>query len=193
MVNPLEVNASSNITFTWMALSEMHEVKIIVDFQNNVTESDENNNEYTVSFLTVLPDLIVEDITWLPLDAGVGDSVSFNATIKNLGTGRAGPSHLACYISGSYSNYLDIPELEADSETTVEFQWTAPDGTYIVKIVADGDKMLTESNEDNNTTTRTISIIPPDIFIPEISWSPENPSIGDIVTFTTNMTNLGGG
>ncbi len=193
LVPSLVAGASSNITYDWTALSEMHEVKAVVDSAGTVTESDENNNEYTSGFLTLLPDLIVTDITWLPEDAGVGDSVTFTATVKNQGTGRSEPARLSCYISGSFSGYVDIGEIDAGKETVARFTWTAVGGTYIVKTVADGEKRVIESEEDNNTTTRTIIIIPPDIFIPVITWTPLNPPIGDIVTFTANISNLGGG
>ena len=193
VVNSLEPAASSNITFTWVAQSEMHEVKVIIDFQNSVTESDEKNNELTASFLTMRPDLIVSDVTWLPADAGVGDTVTFTATLKNQGTGRAEPSRLACYISGSYTGFVNIAKIEANASATATFQWPATSGIYTVSVVADCDNQLIESDENNNKTARTIPIIPPDIFIPSIAWSPVNPAIDDTVTFTVNITNEGGG
>ena len=191
--NPLEAGSSDNITFTWTALSDLHEIKVVIDYNDLVAESDENNNQYVVNFQTLLPDLIVEAIGWVPEDAGVGDTVSFNATIKNQGSGRAEASRLGCYISGSFSGYVDIGEVEPDATAIISFEWKAVSGDFIVKIVADSEKRVVESNENNNTTTRTISIIPPDIFIPAITWLPENPPIGDLVTFTANLTNLGGG
>jgi uncharacterized repeat protein (TIGR01451 family) len=192
-VEAMEANTSDNITFTWMALSDLHEIKVIVDFNNTVMESDETNNEKTAGFLAVRPDLFVQDITWLPLDAGVGDTVTFTATIKNKGAGRSEPFRVNCYVSGYYAGFVDILLLEADAKTTATFQWTATNGTHTVSVVADYNFQIIESDEFNNETTKSIPIIPPDIYIPSITWSPENPAIGDIVTFTTNMTNQGGG
>ncbi len=193
LVEPLEPGASCNVTFDWTAEEQIHEVKVVVDFDKIITESDENNNVFSTSFQTLLPDLTVTEVTWLPVNAGVGDTVTFTATVKNLGTGRAEPFRVACYVSGSYSGYADVTELDAGVSVNSTFEWPAANGVYVVHVVADCDFTLTESAEDNNDANRSISIIPADIFVRSISCSPENPAIGDIVTFSTNITNLGGG
>ena len=192
-VSSLESEASENVTFTWTALEEEHEVRASVDFYGNITESDESNNDYTVSLLTAAPDLIIEDITWLPEDAANGDTVTFTVTVKNLGTGKAAESRIAYYISGGYQGYRSIEAMGPEAATTITIQWLATTGTHTVSITADCDDKLTETNEDNNKLTRTIPIIPPDLVITEISWEPENPDIGETVTFTTTVENQGGG
>lgn len=192
-VNSLETGASVNITFSCTAQDKIHEVKAIIDFYENLTESDENNNEKTASFLTLPPDLIVKDITWSPDNAAVGDTVTFSVTVKNQGSGRAEASHIDCYIGISYRDVLNIGALEADTEQTVTFQWQAVTGSHPVNAVADCDGILAETREDNNKMTKTIPIIPPDLIISNIAWSPENPATGDIVTFTVTLKNQGGG
>jgi len=193
LVSQLEAGASTNVTFTWTALSEEHKVRLIVDYYQAVKESDESNNDKTVNFLTLAPDLTVKDITWLPADAGAGDTVTFTGTIKNQGSGRAAASRIAYYISGGYQGYLNIGALNADAETTLHIDWQAIAGSNTISIVADCDNSLVEIREDNNKLTRTIPIIPPDVIISDISWSPENPDIGDTVTFTVTVENQGGG
>jgi len=192
-VSSLEAGISSNITFTWTAISEEHEIRAAIDFHENVIESDESNNESTVSFLTLAPDLIVEEITWLPTDAAAGDTVTFTITIKNRGSGRAEASHAACYISGGYQGHFNIAAIEADAEATVTIDWPATTGSHTVSFVVDHDNMLVETNEDNNKLTVTIPIIPPDLLISDITWGPENPAIGETVTFTVTVKNQGGG
>lgn len=192
-VSTLETDTSANITFTWTALSEAHEVKAIVDYYGNVIESDENNNENTASFLTLAPDLAVKEITWLPTDAAAGDTVTFTVTIKNQGSGRAEASRAAYYISGGYQGYLNIQAIEAGAEATATIQWLATTGSHTVSFVVNHDSMLVETHENNNKLTLTIPIIPPDLIIPEISWSPENPAVGETVTFTITIKNQGGG
>ncbi|MBN1176352.1 MAG: hypothetical protein JXA51_01595 [Dehalococcoidales bacterium] len=192
-VSSLEAEASENVTFTWTAREEEHEVKASVDFYGNITESDENNNELTVSLLTAAPDLIIEDVTWLPEDAANGDTVTFTITVKNLGTGKAAASRIAYYISGGYQGYQNIEAMGPDATQTATIQWLASTGTHTVSIAADCDGMLTETNEENNKLTKTIPIIPPDLIISEIYWEPENPDIGETVTFTTTVKNQGGG
>jgi uncharacterized repeat protein (TIGR01451 family) len=192
-VEAIGPGTSENITFTYSATLDLHEIKVIIDYNNTVPESDDTNNEKASSFLTLRPDLFVEDFTWEPDDIGVGDVVIFTATIKNKGAGKAGAFRVACYVGGYFAGSLVIPQLAADDDTTISFDWQASNGTHIVSIIADCDSEITESDENNNTVTKNIPIILPDIWIPSIDWSPKNPSIGDLVTFSVNLTNMGGG
>jgi len=192
-VSALEAGTSENVSFTWLALSDLSEIKVIVDFANTVKESNDSNNEKTSSFLVQRPDLVVTNITWLPLDAGVGDTVTFTATIYNTGVGKAGKFRVSCFISGQHAGYVDITELAIDAAVPAVFQWTATHGTHPVNIIVDYEDVLVESNEDNNKMTTSIPVEPPDIRVASIAWSPEFPSIGDTVTFSVNLTNQGGG
>ena len=192
-VNSMNAGTSANITFTWTATAEAHEIEAIVDYYQKVTEIDETNNEKTASLQTLAPDIFVYDITWLPSGAGVGDSVTFTITIKNQGSGRAEASRAVCYIDGGVAGYLDISEIDADSQATATITWTAQGGSHAVSVQADYDNKLIESSKDNNKLTKTISIIPPDLVIASIVSSPENPTVGDTVTFTVTVKNQGGG
>lgn len=192
-VGALEANESVNITFSWKAAEGEHSIKTVIDHYQNVVESDETNNEKTAFFSTVAPDLVVSGITWEPLDAVVGDNVTFTATIRNQGGGRSAATKVACHIDGSTSGTKDIPEIEATEETTVTFLWVAVGGSHTVSITADYGNMIDETVDDNNKLTATISVILPDLCIPSISWAPANFAIDDIVTFSVNVTNLGGG
>jgi subtilase family serine protease len=192
-VGALEAGESCNITFSWKATSEKHDIKTVIDYYQNVAESDENNNEKTANLATLVPDLIVTGITWSPVDAAVGDTVTFNATIKNIGGGRSEKAHAACYIDGSFISAPDIPEIDAGEEWVLIFQWVATGGSHPISVMADYDNMLAETLDDNNKLAATISIIPPDLFIPSIGWSPTNFAIDETVTFSVNITNQGGG
>lgn len=192
-VSALEAGASVNITFSWQALSGNHEVKTVVDYYKIVTESDENNNEKTSTLSTLAPDLTVTGITWSPIDAAVGDNVIFTATIKNLGGGKSEKCHAAWSIDGNFISSPDIPEIIAGAETTLTSQWVATGGSHTIGVSVDDSNLLVETSKDNNKLNVTISIIAPDLIIPIISWSPTNFAIDDIVTFTVNITNQGGG
>jgi subtilase family serine protease len=192
-VGAMNAGTSANITFTWIATAEAHEIKVIIDYYQKVTESDETNNEKTASLQTLAPDLLVNDITWLPSVAGVGDNVTFTITIKNQGSGRAAASRAVCYIDGQAVGYPDILEIASEAQATATILWVAEGGSHAVSVQADYDNRLIESNKDNNKLTRTISIIPPDLVISSIDYSPENPTTDDTVTFTITVKNQGGG
>jgi uncharacterized repeat protein (TIGR01451 family) len=193
-VNALATGESVNISFTWKALSDKHEIKAVIDYYKSVVESDEKNNEKTITLSTLVPDLTVTSIVWAPVNPAVGDEVSFNGTIKNLGGGRSEKIHSACYIDGSFVSAPDIPALNAGEEVILSIPpWVATGGSHAVSFVADPDYMLTESAEDNNKLSVTFNVMPPDLTIHNINWSPNNFSIDDTVTFSVNVTNLGSG
>lgn len=193
LVSTIEAGASTSVTFSWTAWSGLHDVKVIIDSYNNLIESDETNNENTVSLMTLAPDLIVKDITWTPEDAAAGDTVTFTVTIKNQGSGDAEKSRAAYYIDGYYTGHLDIEEIDADAEVTATFQWAAVAGSHNISIVANNEAKFIENDTENNKQEAIIHITPPDLVIPNISWSPERPSIGDMVTFTITVKNQGSG
>jgi uncharacterized repeat protein (TIGR01451 family) len=88
----LEPEASVNMTFSWQTTKDEHDIRIVLDYYNNEIETDETNNEYTLSLTTLVPDLIVSDISWSPTNPGAGDNVIFTVKIKNQGSGRAASS-----------------------------------------------------------------------------------------------------
>jgi subtilase family serine protease len=192
-VGALAAGASSSKTFTWTALPDAHNLKLVIDSSSQVTESDETNNELTASLTTANPDLIIKDITWTPQNAGVGDLVTFSVIIKNQGSGKALASKADYFIGGIYQGYLSVSALDVGAETTKTFSVTAEFGSISIDVSVDSGNILTESHEENNTSTKTVTIIQPDLTITNISWLPVNPSVGDTVVFTVLLKNLGGG
>ncbi len=192
-VNPIDPAASANRTFAWIARADSHAIKAVADSNNVVTESDETNNEKTITFSTLVPDLIIETITWSPESPSMGDNVTFTVTIKNQGSAKAGSSRVYFYIDGSSRGYQDVPEINAGATVTKAFAWIARADSHDIKAVADSNDKVTESDETNNEKTVTFSTLPPDLIIETITWSPANPSIGDTITFTVTIKNQGSG
>jgi subtilase family serine protease len=194
-ISSLEGETAVNATFEWTVLSEEHEFKAVADLYNDVVESDEKNNETTVSFYTLVPDLMVKDITWTPENPGIGDTITFTATIMNQGVGTAEATTMGYYLGGAFTGYLNIPALAPGAQTTKTFEWTGALDILScnVKVVADLDQMLLENDEINNSLIRDITLLLPDLTITDISWLPENPIVGDTVTIKVEVKNEGGG
>ena len=190
---PLEAGATVNITLSWQTLEDKHDIRIILDYYNNLNEINENNNEYTVTITTLVPDLVVSNVTWLPANPSAGDNVTFTVKIKNQGSGRAAASRAASYIDNRFISYLNISSLNAAAEATATFSWLATSGTHYINIIADYEYLLNEKNRDNNSIDVTIAVASPDLIIQNISWSPEDPTLDETVTFTVNITNQGAG
>jgi len=189
----VEAGATATATFIWTALPGTHAIKAIVDKDNWIPESDETNNERTVTFSTLAPDLIIEAITWSPENPQESDNVTFTVTVKNQGAGRADSSYVAYYVDGTYLTSASVNATDPGASVNVTFNWIALTGSHTVKAVADSNGKVTESDETNNERTVTFSTLAPDLIIEGITWSPAGPSIGDEVTFTVSVKNQGAG
>lgn len=137
------------------------------------------------------PDLVVESMSWYPEAPVLGDTVTFTATIRNQGDSPAGPSRIAYYIDDTFPYSDDIDRIEADSAITNTLTWESQAGEHTIKAVIDCDDSVAEANEDNNEKTYAFSVLAADLIIESITWSPENPSIGNTVTFTIMVKNQG--
>jgi len=192
-VDDLAASTVTQITVSVTASSDSQLFEAYIDIYRDVLESDETNNENTAHVSTVLPDLTVKDVIWTPSSAGVGDTVTFSAIIKNKGEGRAEASRASYSVSGDYSGYADIPAIEPGQEYTTKFQWTATHGAISFVFAADFDNRLNETNELNNYFKKSVPVILPDLYISSIDWSPKNPAIGDMVDISVVVGNQGGG
>jgi archaellum component FlaG (FlaF/FlaG flagellin family) len=196
-VPSLSADSTSTQMFTWTVDKCGNvPIKAVADANNAVSESNEGNNERTetVSVECSDPDLIIQDISWSPGSPKQGDIITYTVTIKNQGSGSAGTSTAKYYVDGSYVASDSVPSLSAGSISTQTFTWTANKCENVqVKAVADANSEVSESNEGNNERTETVSITcnKPDLIIQDISWSPDSPELGDTITFTVTIKNIG--
>ncbi len=189
----LDAGATSNQTFAWSAQAGSHELRAVVDEFDFIREGDESNNEKTLTFITLAPDLIVEAITWSPESPSESENVTFTANITNQGSGRADYSTLAYYIDGEYLGSLPVNPIEAGVTDNKTFSWIAESGAHEIKAITDFLERVFEDNESNNETTVLFAPLIPDLIIGAITWSPASPSIGETVTFSVPVRNQGNG
>ncbi|NQE52964.1 Cell surface glycoprotein, partial [ANME-1 cluster archaeon GoMg3.2] len=132
----------------------------------------------------MMPDLIIQDISWSPSNPKQGDTITFIVTVKNQGKGDAGASYVYYYINDSYVDCDYVPSLPADSTsiqpfalaadkrvstllddptfTQQSFTWTANKcGDVQVNAVADATNVVIESNEGNNQKIETVNVVCP--------------------------------
>lgn len=188
-------------SYTWIPTSEGSvEIKAVVDEGNLITESDETNNEKTVTAIVAedfLPDLIIEDI--VPESEGVvGKPLNLILKVKNRGTSASEEAKAEYYINGTApgQNGINVPALSAGEEKDVTFS-LIPDreGEMEVKAIIDSGTSVYEGDEGegNNQFTKIVHVrtILPDLIIESLSLSPDAPRIGDTVTFTVSIKNKG--
>ncbi len=192
-LNGISPNTSLVNYFTWKAEAGEHIFRAVVDDDDNIAETNEDNNESIYAFSVLAPDLIFDDITWSPENPSMGEEVIFDITIKNQGNKRAGSSSMCLYIDGKTYGYRPVPALEAGDNCTTSWSWTAVTGSHDFRIIADYLKQVKESNEDNNQREVTCTTATPDLIVNSVTWSPQSRSATSEVTFTVTVKNQGSG
>ncbi|HJH29022.1 MAG TPA: hypothetical protein C5S51_04930 [Methanosarcinaceae archaeon] len=196
-IGGLSAGATTTTTFTWNALSGSHTFRGLVDKDDSIPESDESNNENTVTYSsTSLSDLVVQDITWIPSVSSIGDTITFSVIIKNQGSGNSNNGNIFFYLDDSKTHFVYKPfnGIAAGYNNTVSFTWAAQGGTHSLKAIVDKANTIPESDEKNNEKNVTLSLVSlPDLIIENVSWNPTSSSIGETVTFFATIKNQGNG
>jgi subtilase family serine protease len=195
-VGPISAGSMVDAIFTWTASDcGDQSVKAVADCNGEVTESDDGNNERMESVHVRCPDLIIQSLTPSPPDPKKGDSVTFTVITKNKGDADADSSHTRLFIKHFEVDSASSPvgPIAAGATASNTFTWTVDScGSTGVSVIADADKEVDESDEDNNYQPETIYVKCPDLEIIDISWSPEDDlHAGDDVTISYKIKNKG--
>jgi hypothetical protein len=116
------------------------------------------------------PDLVVTSLSWAPAAPATGSAVRFTATIKNQGTGAtpAGVKHgIAFFVDGRQVTWSDTDTaslapgasitLTANGGPAALATWKATAGNHTVQAYVDDSKLITETNETNNTLSKPLT------------------------------------
>ena len=140
----------------------------------------------------ILPDLVIEDITWATGTVCLGETITFTVTIKNIGKSTADSSTAKYYINNQYIDFDNIPSLSPGATSTRTFTWTASScGNVLVKAIADANNDVQECYETNNVKQESIEIDGPDLIIQGITWPSGPVCLGKPVTITVKVKNQG--
>jgi subtilase family serine protease/subtilisin family serine protease len=171
------------------------------DGEGIVAEAVETNNTYSRT-IKIGPDL---DITSLsaPAAAAPGQTIVVTDTTKNQGGGEAGPSMTQIFLSANSSidasdilaGSRSIPALAAGASsagsTTITIPEATATGTWYLIARADGEGVVTETSESNNTASRSL-LVGPDLDITAFS-APTAAAAGQTIVVTDTTKNAGGG
>ncbi|MCL0103305.1 hypothetical protein M1O51_01585 [Dehalococcoidia bacterium] len=125
-----------------------HTVKVYVDKDGVVDESDETNNYRDVTILPPdlpdVPDLVVIPEGW-SVERVEGGQYRVTFTIKNQGEGDAAASTAGIEIDGEEKAAAPVPALAAGkTHTATAGPFTLTNGRDIVKVIADRDNVVAE-------------------------------------------------
>jgi subtilase family serine protease len=144
-----------------------------------------------IAQIEIAPDLIVDSISWSPLPPSIGSEIVFTIAVRNLGWEPAGDYRLTLFIDDEPLKVVWVYGTEPGDTMVKTITWTARAGPHIVRAVADSETSIDESNESNNENSYAFSVLAPDMVVADISWVPENPNIGELVTFHIAVKNEG--
>ncbi len=186
---------SAEVAFQWTAEAGHHNIKLDLDSNDLIPESSEGNNTVARGLLyhgTALADLVVESIEWSPRNPELGQPVSFTATVRNAGEGRAAESALRFGIGDISDSETNLPPISPGETASAAFEWTAEAGSHRLNATADSALTIPETNDDNNALhmpyEATVFV---DLYIESVTWTPEKPSAGDLVAFAVKVVNGG--
>ena len=182
-------------TFSWQCTEAGDfTVKAVVDSENIIQESNETNNEKTISICcggtctglptSNLPDLTITTITYNPIYPTIGQNVNFYVNEKNIGNTTAGYHYIECFENNiSVAKNIIPNELAPNATGQYSFirNYTSK-GTLAIKCKIDSDNRITESNETNNESFSSITIV---------SASTSNLSVTCVSSKTSNTFNVG--
>ncbi len=113
----------------------------------------------------VLPDLVVASLTHDPAIPDESTTIDFQATVENIGDATAGASTLCFEIGGEScsgnpaATQFDVPALAPGETFEVDRTATLIAQSYQNTAIADVEGVVDESDENNNTTIDTYTVV----------------------------------
>jgi len=205
-IGPLAPNTSSTgttvLTIPATTAAGTYYVIAKADGSAAVPETQELNNQKFSTAIKIGPDLI-ESSSVVPTVAGAGFQLTVNDTVKNQGSGPAGPSTTSLYLSTNFSldstdTFLgsrSVPALGAGltnaGSTTVTIPAGTEMGTYYILVSADDTNAVLESAETNNVSYGVVKV-GPDLTVSALT-APATTVAGAAIAVTDTTRNAGGG
>ena len=168
----IERNKTANITVNWTA-SPVGErlIAAIIDPGDNIPEYNELNNTFARYISVRTADLFVSNLSlWLngtkvnnnTIEIKHGDIVNITANITNIGVENASRFNVSFLVDDVplnttfNSTCLNLtPKKSINNASAI---WTAAVGTHVIKVEADYENEIVETNETNNIAALEIYV-----------------------------------
>ncbi len=132
----------------------------IVDPNNAIKESNEENNQAGKILHVQASDLTVTEITLSNPTPKVEEEIQISAEIKNIGeTSTAKSFRVGFYEGNTLLDEREITSLDPGGFKSVFTYWTPKfEGEIDITVTVDLREMVDEQDETNNSATRTITV-----------------------------------
>jgi len=193
------------VNYTLSGLSAgTHTIQVKADGGNSITESDESDNWSVTRSITVTnparPNLNVDEYNVSSNNIGPNQSVTLTFDVNNYGNGNAGASYAYIYDGDTYLGSVYVGSLSGSASGTWYRTCTytiaagrLSAGTHRIYVKADGGNAISESNESDNSSYRTITVSNPtrDLKITDMAVSSNNITTAQSTVFTFRVVNNG--
>jgi len=195
---PLIENGSyETVNNTRTAMSPgLHSIKVRIDPNNAINESDESNNVAIRSIYVYppreqqVPDLAIyeTDIVFSNTNPPPSENVTIYATIHNIGEELAENVSVVFYVEDVQIGPVQtIMSLLADGNETLSTSWISSGiGSHVVKVEVDPGYFIIESDKSNNVATRAIIVGKHDVAITDVV--PSKTVVGQGFSLNINVT-----
>lgn len=149
--------------YLWDLTAGKHTIWIGIDPENELPESNENNNTYTLS-MTVsqgpLPDLAISSVTYTPAAPNSAEQIIMSVTVKNQGAAPSDDTELQIFVDGVPYDMFHVFDLEVGATQTDDVNlWYLPAGNRAIWLGVDPENIVQETNETNNSYSLSMNVL----------------------------------
>ncbi|GIV78085.1 MAG: hypothetical protein KatS3mg050_2479 [Litorilinea sp.] len=205
---PAGGSAEAQVTFDTSQAQGDHTIQVVVDPNNFIPESNEDDNQASRTLRVVAPDapnltMLAANIQFNPPQPMAGDLVTITAVVLNSGAADASRV-LVQFLDITHSEAIPItPEqyierVPAGGSATVSAQYDTTDkvGRRKIQLLVDSNNLIPETDENDNEAVATLTVEPAplaNLVVSDnsIGFDPPMPVAGDTVTVTITVHNHG--
>jgi len=183
-------------------------IQVVVDPNNFIAELDETDNEASTTLPIDPPSapnlmMLASNIAFNPALPGEGDQVSITAIVRNTGT-EVAEDILVQFIdiTNSGLNPIGLEQTidaiaPGESGTAhIVYDTSGLAGNRRIQVLVDSPNLIEESDESDNEAIETLPVEPPPapnlmVLAENIGFNPSQPVVGDAVTVTVTVHNMG--
>jgi len=136
------------------------------------------------------PDVSVTNLTFSDPAPLENDTIQINVTVKNLGN-RDAPLFDVVLSCDNVTLHRNSVWMAANGSTTLEYPWNAMKGFFNFSATAELN-ISADADLSNNMLGAQLHVTGrPDIAVTSLNWTPVTPFVGDTVSITATVENLG--
>ena len=149
-----------------------HNITAVVNENKSIPELDFTNNRMSKEILVEGGDLSITRIDTTPTGSmRDGEPVEIDVTVINIGVLPV-TSEVTFLVDNTRIDLREMT-LAAGESTTITTTWTAVANTHEIRVVADADDNVSETNETNNEHITIVEVAGADFSVPAITADPE--------------------